>query len=77
MGIKFFIFRIMPKKGNKSNCGRGAVSTTHAPTMNNMQQVEKWTLYDLVPVFQRAGEAGAATILQIQAGTNGWNYTLT
>jgi hypothetical protein len=30
---------------------RGNVSTTHAPTMNGMQQVNSWTLYDLVPVF--------------------------
>jgi hypothetical protein len=42
---------LMPKKGGNRKGGRGAVSTTHAPTMNNMQQVERWTLFDLVPVF--------------------------
>jgi glycyl-tRNA synthetase (class II) len=30
--------------------GGDKVSTTRAPTMNGMQQVDTWTIYDFVPV---------------------------
>jgi hypothetical protein len=44
--------------------------------MGNMQQVERYTLFDLVPVFAVSGDQEAPVTLQIEAGTNGWNYEL-
>lgn len=44
-----------------------------------MQQVDTWTLFDVVPVVIQNASATLTdpVLLQIVAGTNGWEYLLT
>jgi len=62
----------------RQTSGSKSVSVHRAPSMNGMQQVSKWTLFDTVPIAFTSLDANPSvpSTLQLQAGPNGWNWTV-
>jgi hypothetical protein len=66
------------KKQRNQKRSAKAVSVHRAPSMNNMQQVSNWTLFDVVPIlFTEPNVDGSVpSTIQIQAGVNGWDWSI-
>lgn len=55
-----------------------SVSVHRAPSMNGMQQVSRWTLFDTVPIAYTSIDANPSipSTFQLAAGPNGWSWTV-
>lgn len=68
------------KRGNRRRNKKKAppVSVHRGPSMNGMQQVTNWTLFDVTPVTYTSIDAqlDVPTLFQLVTGPNGWSWEL-